>query len=399
MGGKTGTVVLSEERQYERKELLIQIELINALKQVRRTFVANDIRALADNICKWGLIDPVTLAVFYAPLCQEYIALTNKYHGSDYKLSDLVYGRILYPIISPCYAILLSGERRLRAHQLIWQEGCSVCQKKYGEEKPGTCFARHFGKDKIIKAHAYVNISPLDAIDIQLSGNSYIPPPDSEMMEICSLQFRVKREKNPKLTIADFARSIGKSPSTISDYLKIFELPPEALDFLQKGMISSGIAREIAFLQDNGEKDLMWWVRRAAFGRLKVEDFRKKVRDHLASRQQTMLEIFDAAAEQVARKAYIKKVVAKEMIEGVYGNISYFKKVLQMLEDGKLGQKDSPFSAKSPTHLYREQVNLMRQQVLPYLASLLPKKSLQEIEETLARVELTLAKQEERVKE
>ena len=388
---------------YERQETSLSLGLINTLNQVRRTFDRNDIRSLAENICKWGLIDPITAVSFSRELCQEYINLTNKHHRSNHQISEVI------PTADGRFVIMLSGERRLRAHRLIWAEGCLVCQNEYGEEAPGVCFTRHFGPLRLvegeaseggaIRAHLYRDISAIDAIDIQLSGNSYIPPPDAEMMEICSLQFRVKREKNPRLTIADFARSIGKSPSTISDYLKIFELPDEVLDFFQKGLISSGIAREIAFLQDNGENDLMWWARRAAISRLKVDDFRKKVRDHLACRQQTMLEIFDAASEKQAKQAFVKKVVAKEMLDGIYGNIVYFKKVLKLLEAGKLGRSDSPFSAKSPTHLYREQIALMRQQVLPYMVSLLPKSSLQEIEETLARVELTLIKQEERVEE
>jgi len=384
---------------YERQETFLPLGLINTLNQVRRTFDRNDIRSLAENICKWGLIDPITAVSFTRELCQEYINLTNKHHRSNHQLQELL------PAADGRFIIMLSGERRLRAHRLIWAEGCAVCRERYGQEPPGTCFTRHFGPFGLveneagaggfIRAHLYRDIPAIDAIDIQLSGNSYIPPPDAEMMEICSLQFRVKREKNPRLTIADFARSIGKSPSTISDYLKIFELPQEVLEFFQKGFISSGIAREIAFLQDNGEKDLMWWTRRAALGRLKVGDFKKKVRDHLASRQQTMLEIFDQAAEQAAKRDYEKKVVAQEMLAGVYWHTSYFKQILAMFNNGKLGQLDSPFSSKSPTHAYREQVRVMRNELLPHMASLLPKNSLEEIEKTLANVELMLAKQEE----
>ncbi len=374
------------------QEVYVPIDVINILRQVRRTFDPNDIRALAENICKWGLIDPVTLVSLTEALCQEYIDLTNRLHGSSYGIKDLV--------VAPGgqFIIMLSGERRLRAHRLIWQEGCSVCQKEYGVEKPGNCFARHLNGETWIKAHLYKNLSASDAVEIQLSGNSYIPPPDHEMVEIYTLQFRVKKEKNPKLTIAEFARSIGRSPSTISDYLKIFELPKEVFDFFSKGLISSSVAREIAFLRDNGERDLMWWVRRAVISRLKVGDFRKQVRGHLINRQQSMLEIFSKEAEKQSKKAYIKATVTKEIVEGLWGNIAYFKKILKMFEEGKLGRKDSPFSERSPVHLYREQVELMQQNVLPHIAGFLPKKSLREIEKTLARVELALSRQEEQIK-
>jgi len=372
------------------QEVYAPMEVINILRQVRRTFDPNDIKALAENICKWGLIDPVTLVSLTKALCQDYINLTNRLHQSDYQIKDLVAAP------DGQFVILLSGERRLRAHKLIWQEGCSVCQEKYGVERPGSCFARHFdnGNEVRIRAHFYQNLSASDAMEIQLSGNSYVPPPDHEMVEICALQFRVKKEKNPKLTIAEFSRSIGKNPSTISGYLKIFDLPQEIFGLFQKGLISSGIAREIAFLQDNGERDLMWWAMRAIIGRLKVEDFRKRVREHLINKQQSMLEIFDKEAEKQAKKTYIKATVAKEMIEGIWSHIAYFKKVLTLFEEGNLGRKDSPFSERSPVHLYREQVELMRQSILPHIAGYLPKKSLREIEETLARVEFTLSKRE-----
>jgi len=392
-----------QRTHYERQETFLPLGLINTLNQVRRTFDRNDIRSLAENICKWGLIDPITAVSFNRDLCQEYINLTNKYHRSNHQLQDLI------PTADGRFIIMLSGERRLRAHRLIWAEGCAVCRERYGQEPPGTCFTRHFGPFGLveneagaggfIRAHLYRGIPAIDAIDIQLSGNSYIPPPDAEIMEICSLQFRVKREKNPRLTIADFARSIGKSPSTISDYLKIFELPAEVLEFLQVGLISSGVAREIAFLQDNGEKDLMWWTRRAAFGRLKTKDLHKKIREHLASRQQTMLEIFDATAEQEAKKAFVKKQLDEVVLNNAYQCTAYFSKCLQALKEGKIGKEDSLFSSYGPTNLYRKQVEVMRDKVFSYISEQLPKKSLDEVREVLASIDVVLAKQEELVKQ
>jgi hypothetical protein len=378
------------KKRVKKIKVFLSLDAINVLSQVRRTFEQNGIQALADNICKLGLIDPVTAVSFSSRRCQDYIDLTNKFYKAVHKISELKMSK------GKQFIVMLSGERRLRAHQLIWHEGCLACREKYGEEKPGNCFKRHFGKDKKVKAHLWHNLSALDAIDIQLSGNSYVPPSEAETMEALSLQFQVKKEKNPKLKITEFARSVGRDPSTISGYLKIFELPAEVLDFFRKGLISSGIAREIAFLCDNGEKDLMWWVRRAAVSRDNVEVFRKKVRVYLASRAQTILEIFDQKAEEQRKKALIKEVVAKEILDGIWAHTAYWKKVLRLFETGKLGKKDSPFSAKSPVHLYRQQVELMRQGVLPHLEALLPKKVITEVKNILAKVELTLAKAEEK---
>jgi hypothetical protein len=370
---------------------MINFDKINTLKQVRRTFKNDGISALADNICYLGiLIDPVTIVSFGPKRCQEYIDLANKYFKANHKIEELKMTS------NKQYWIMLSGERRLRAHHLIWNEGCSMCREKYGKEDPGACFKRHFHRDKTIKAHLWTNLSPLDAIDFQLSGNSYEPVLEAEMMETMACHFQVKREKNPKLTIVDFAKSVGRNPGTISDYLKIFELPPEVLEFFRKDIISAGIAREIAFLKDNDEKDLMYWVRRAALSKgLSIDKFKKTTRQHLANRKQTMIQIFTTEAEKVEKERSIRQAAAKEMLDGVWAFIAYWKKVIRLLKEGKIGKEDSFFSAKSPIHIYREQIKLMQDQVLPHLLDFLPKKVVKDIEETFITLDIALPKVED----
>src|SRR3989344_6358153 len=373
--------------------VLLNLDSINTVTQHRRIFLANDTQALADNICQYGLLDPLITASFFSNSAQEYIELINTFYKTAHHLSELRRAD------NEHYQIVLSGERRLRAHLLILENGCSLCREQYGQEEMGSCYRRHFGKikkPKKIEAHIYHDLSAIEAMDIQLSGNSYVMPKEQEMIESYALQYFVKKKIDPKLTIAQFARSVGKAPETMRGYLKVHALPDAIYNYYQQGLISYGIALELAFLKDQGENNIDFWAMRAIVGRLKVDDFHKRIREHLRNRNQTVLEIFGEKSEKAAKKLFIRKTVAKEMIADLHAGNVYWKKVLCLFEEGKLGKNDSPFSEESPVHLYRKQMELTKNNILPHLAKFLPKKSLREIEKTLARVELTLTKMENR---
>lgn len=385
---------MGKEKWPQRKDAWIEIDKINVLPQVRRTFNPEDIQALAESICDWnGLIEKVVIIIYSRKLCQEYIKLTNRIHESHHQI------RIenLIKIQNGQFAIMVSGEQRLRAHKLIWEEGCLVCRAKYGQEKPGVCFARHLGKEKRIEASLRYNVPVFKAIDLQLAGNSGIHPPEQETMEVLTRQFRLKKEKNSKLTIAEFARSINKNPSTISDYLKVFELPEEVFYYFREKYISFGIAREIAFLKDNGENNLAYWALRAISKEMKLDAFHKLIREHLKNKHQSVFEIFDEKSEQASRKMHIRKTVAAEMVAYLHAKDAHWKKFLQLYDEGKLGKKDSPFSIDSPRTLFKKEIDFIKNHVTPHMRLHLPKKSLADVEKTLIRMELMMTKLEKKI--
>lgn len=375
------------------QDILLDINFINILTQHRRTLLADDTRALADNICQYSLLDPLVIVSFSPASAQEYIELVNTFYKTAHCLSEL------QRVNNEHYQIVLSGERRLRAHWLIWESGCSLCREKYGQEELGSCYKRHFGKrkkDKKIETRLYHDLSAVEAMDIQLSGNSYVLPKEQEMIQSYALQYFIKRKMDPKLTIAQFARSVGKAPETMRGYLKVCALPDAIYDYYQQGFIPYGIAAELAFLKDQGENDLDFWAMRAIVGKIKVETFRQIIRGHLEKKNQSILEIFDEKSQEETKKSFVRKTVAKEVIGDLHAGTVYWRKVLRLFEEGKLGKKDSPFSEGSPVNLYKKQIDLTKNHIFPHLARFLPKKSLKEIERTLARVELVLAKLEEK---
>jgi len=382
---------------YRLKPAFLPIDKINILTQVRRTWSREHVVALADNICLHrGLLEPIIVVNYSAELCQKYLDLTNRHYKVDHQLAELI------QIEDGRYLIVLSGEMRLRAHRLIWEEGCSACQEQFGQEIPGKCFARHLINRKIIEARLHRDIPASMAMRIQLTGNCYNAPPESETIQGNGVHYRFEKEMDLRLTIAKFARSVGRSPATMSKYLKIYDLPREIFELLEppktaassgekpKPLISSGIAFELAFLKEQGEKDLMWWAQRAIAGRMKVEYFHRKIREYLAVKNQCVLDLFESSAEAAAKRAHIKATVNQEMVNGVYGNLAYWRKVLLLFERGQLGKDDSPFSADSPTRLYRQQVELMKEAVLPHLSDFLSADKVQEIHQVLGQVDRAL---------
>lgn len=376
------------------QNVLLPIDLIGVLAQHRRTFLVEEIRALTDSVCKYDLLEPILVVAFKEKSAQDYIDLTNQHYKTQHCLAELS------QLPDGTFPILLSGEVRFRAHKLAWDEGCSACQERFGVEEPGVCYRRHFSPEKSgkkIQVKLYDDMPAIVAIDIQLSGNSYTPPPENEMVEAISFQFLVRKKLDPSLTIARFARSVGKSQGTISGYLKVFDLPEEIYEFYQDKAISYGIALELAFLKSHGEsnKGLEWWAMRAITGKIKTDVFRKKVREHFKNQNQGILEIFNDVSEKDAKKRAIRQTVAKEMVEDLYRGTAYWQKVLRLFKEGKLGKKDSPFSEGSPVAIYRKQVELMESQVLAHLEQFLPKRALAGIKKTIALVRAELEKMEE----
>lgn len=382
------------------KPAFLPMDEINILTQVRRTWSPEHVEELEEGICFIrGLLEPIIVVNFDLQSAQEYLALTNRYYRVSHKLKDLVQSA------DSRYLIVLSGEMRLRAHRLIWEEGCSACRELYGREAPGKCFSRHLTRRKLVEVRLHRDIPVNLAMDIQLMANDYEAPPESEMIRGLGVRYRFKKDTDPNLTIAKFARSVGRSPATMSKYLKIYDLPQEIFELLEppksaassgerpRPLISSGIAFELAFLKEQGEKDLKWWALRAIAGRMKVEYFHRKVREYLAVKNQGVLDLFESSAEAAAKRAHIKMTVNQEMVNGVYGNLAYWRKVLTLFERGQLGKDDSPFSADSPTRLYRQQVELMKEAVLPHLSEFLSAEKVQEVHRVLGKVEELLAGQ------
>ena len=72
----------------------------------------------------------------------------------------------------------------MRSLKMLWQNGCSDCQERFGKEEEGKCFWRHFRSKKMeVLVRIRENISPHQMQRLQLTENTYMPLPLHEEAE------------------------------------------------------------------------------------------------------------------------------------------------------------------------------------------------------------------------
>jgi hypothetical protein len=371
------------QHQYIGSEL--SIPEINVLPQPRRTF--EHIEELALDVAKKKLLNPPTVAQLSRADCEDFLKVINMLWGASFEMKGLRPSRkdgreIFY--------ILLAGERRYRSCRHLWENGCAECLETNGKEKPGTCFNRHFTSGKI-EVRLCVNIPPLAALFLQLSENTHMRVPPHEEAYAYAQLYKLLRQANADFTIARFAREVGRSPETIRNAIQFCELPLSVREPVEKGQVPYGIALEISRLHRNNveESELKWWVTRAITEEATVPQFRESITKYLfnlTAGQTSLLEIMNEIQIEESRRSHIRQTVEVHSIRGIWAFIGYFEKVFALFEQGKLGQKDSPFSEGSPVRVFRKLTGHMRL-LLPHMKKFVPKRDYPRIERTVAKAE------------
>lgn len=379
-------LIEGDGRQHRYQGTWIHMDSINVLPQPRRTFDA--IPELALDIAFKGMMNPVVVARFTRKDCAEYVAVINRLWQASFSEEQLVSIREEEEI----FYVLLAGERRYRSCRLLWENGCLLCQEKFGEEEPGICFQRHFQNNGEIEVRLCVDISPLAALFLQLSENTHVPVPANEEAQAYSQLFKLIRGADSSFSIAKFARCVGRSPGTIRNALRFCELPLNIQEAVSKKEISYGIALELFRLGESGvlSEELDYWLLRAKATNISVSAFRELVNQHLdnnKSGQKSLFDIFDLEGEKLRRKMAIRHTVSKEVIQQLWGFLGYWLKVSRLCQDGQI---PAVFSEESPVRLLRKNIDVLSQQILPQLEEFLPKKMSKDIGDILKSAEDTL---------
>jgi hypothetical protein len=339
---------------------------INILDQPRRTF--EEIDMLAQDIAIKNLMMPLIVVSWDAQGAQQYIDLINKVWKTNRTLSDLK------PVTNENderYIVLLDGERRLRACKQLDTIGCTDCQLKFGKQP---CYERHFGT-RTVRTSETRDISSVAALRIQASANMHHNVPLHEDAIFYQNYWGAVKEMNPKYTLAQTARDLGRNPASIRDALQYCKLPEEIQEYVKTKEIGFGVALEIQRAIDVLELDedsIKYWVNVARLDRLSTSAYAEKVSNAIQAKlyPQTMLGIFNEYQEEEFKKAHHKKVVAKDQIYRLWDIIRYFTTVEDMFESGDLGKDDSPYSSRSPLRVYRALI-AQQKRLIPHLGSLM----------------------------
>lgn len=330
---------------------------INVLPQPRKTF--EEIQELAENIAKNGLFNPIGVARFNLVDAERYLSVINKIWKSQFIIENL-------SPVNNDYYILVDGERRFRAFHYLWENDRDCFQKRFPQEEVPVSILMGFTPEKILNR--------------QFAENTHHQVPPAEEAEAYRNFFSFLRYLNPKYSLTEFSRRVGRGVKTISQALAFCELPEliqaAAKKPVKQGGIPYGIALQLTQLQKAGldEEDLIWWATRALVSGYKVDKMKQLVDAKLiemASGQNNLFGIMSAEQESLAKKNLIKKTVEKNIVSEIWAYISYFRTVLGFFENGQLGLETSPFSDKSPRRVYQELINLMHDQLFGHMKKVL----------------------------
>ncbi len=209
----------------------VPLDSINILPQIRKTFDPEALRNLADDITERGrLIFPLVVACLDPKSCGRYLEYMKGFRQVPQEVQDLKMtrrreGRFSY--------ILIDGERRARAVKLAYPK------------EP----------EKLVEARLFINIPPSEAIELQSAANMHRPVEvKEEALDYVAL-YKMRKAEDPSYTKARFAKSVGRSVSTINSALKFCDLPADIQEAVEKGHLPFGAAIGIASLQEKKLSD------------------------------------------------------------------------------------------------------------------------------------------------
>jgi len=370
----------------------LPLNAINVLAQPRKTFFEIDV--LGDDVAEKNLHELLRVARFDADHCRKYIKEVNEIWKTCFKMEDMVPARENGDLV---FYVLLDGERRYRSCIYLRDTGCSACRERFG---PGGCYKRHFG-DLKVDARVEDNISPDEAIDIQASANIHHRVPPHEEAHFYDYLFKVRKLRNPKYTLTEHARRMGRKPEAIRMAMKFCDLPERIQEYVEQGQVRWGIGIEATRLHLLGEMDeaeLERWMIKAVTENLKVSEFRERVNKFLFDQKYEQMPLFSAAEDRYLRSSAARMIVERHTVAALHVFIFYLDKVIDLFIKGKLGKEDSPFSHRSPVKIFRKLVDL-EAKALPYLWDLLPKKEREKDRRTVEETSKALSLLEESLPE
>lgn len=206
----------------------LPIESIGVLRQMRKTFLPESITDLADSLRHSGQLNPGIVVALEKEQAVSYISSINQTWGTSYRIEDFSKSYIPEKKKS-FFFFLVAGERRYR--------GCKAAtiNKYYCQLRFGMSFS--------------------DAVSLQAQENLHEAVSHDEAASMFALLWRTEKKANPNLTIAAFAKRVGKSQDAIRKAVRFMNLPIAIQELVlpnnefKKG-VPYGILCELARLQE-----------------------------------------------------------------------------------------------------------------------------------------------------
>ncbi len=315
-------------------------ETFSVLTQVRRTIAVDPESDLCLSILEHGQQVPGVAAALDRAETQQYIAEINAiydaHHTPDALVPVKLDGRIFY-------LILAAGHRRYRACVLINQEA-EEGRVVYGEKYQG-----------MYRVELRFGLSAREAIAIQFNENRHVQVPPQEEARAAWHFYRWLQRQNSSLTIAQFARIIGRSKDWVRGALRFCRLPLSIQDYVDGAhghvKLPYGILVELARLAESSqrltveefcEETYHRWIRKAVIGRFNATTFGKMISEYLAEKTAErlgQLSLFGLERDLGADERPIRRVVAKELVPALWLALNYWRTLEHIRTSGGFGDE------------------------------------------------------------
>ena len=234
----------------KKRNLRYPFRKIFAIRQIRKTFKAKNIHDLAESIAREGLVHLPTVGLFDQKGFEYYLELTNEIYN-DSLPEKLTIDMFAEYEQDGQWCVIITGECRLRACQILWDEGCENCRSGEDDYVPGACFIDRFGGEDLPVDISY-NPDPYAARRHQIEENMHDRPPASEEAVHIAAFIKLIRHKDTDCSLEKIAEMGGFSVDRARDAFNYDHLPLVVKQAVDKNTISYGIALQLCRLQRAG---------------------------------------------------------------------------------------------------------------------------------------------------
>jgi hypothetical protein len=316
--------------------------VLNVLPQVRRGMGNGDLDDLADSILKKGQRVRGLVVARKERAARKYLNEVNELWGTTLRLRDV---RKCAIDSEEFYLFLAYGHRRYQA-----------CQRASARLQAGETSTSFDGR---FRCNIHFTMNFREVFPVQLLENMYVPPPKDEEVAAMWRYWRFLQKYEPGMTIAGFARHIGRSPQVVRNMLQFCSLPelvqrkvrPDAPGGRASFSLLLEVARlyeaQAAYKKPMSDLEVIRFTDYHVVNRTRVSDLAKEVTlriKHLRGGQEDLF----GTPEPIEHRV-IRKVAAGNMIGGLSDFLRWLNVIHDMMRDGESFGGLSPYVVDAST--------------------------------------------------
>ena len=327
--------------------------------QVRSTF--SDIIELAEDVAFRGMLQMQNVCAFPPDVAQRYIDAVNLMWGTSHRLESLPQGTLDG---EPMVFILIAGERRHRALRRLWVHGCRACKATMKSKAAnGGCFTKHF-PGGFVPVNLKMGYTPYEALTDQFAENTHKRPvPHEEAMGFRVL-YEVAKQREPTVTVKQFARTIGHPTRYVTQAIAYTGLPDRIQEAVSEKRISYSHALALVryHTERADETELTYWFTRALAEQWSAEKLNKELVADLHHWKAHQLGMFGEALLDRQEKK-IRESFGNGVTEGMNWMEGMLISAIRARDDGLIGLPDSPFATTALAKAVVRQFDLLTELV------------------------------------